>query len=139
MLTRVSVANRGASILPRATLVYMLVVLCFPLLALSQSIADLNGHWTVVWLRNTAYARNALALTSSGDSLSGTYIDDAGDSCSVSGVFAAAGSAAGSTVTLHVACPNWSIRMQGVVALNGKMVKGDYQTGQVVGEFQMEK
>jgi hypothetical protein len=113
-----------------------ILILLFSSPALPQSSNAIAGQWTVTWLGSTAHSQNGMTLTSAGDTLSGSYINDVGTSCPVSGNYVAANS----RLTLRIACPQWSIDMEGDVTSNGKLVKGHYRAyANAVGQFQMEK
>ena len=99
-----------------------------------QAVTDFSGKWQVRWLSNDS--RNPLTLSQASGKLTGTYINDAKDHCSVSGEFAAATR----QVTLRIACPKWNIEMEGYASLDGKLVVGKYVAyGNAVGGFTMTK
>ena len=98
------------------------ILLAFvPMAALALNATDLNGRWIVTWLDNNS--SNAISLASVGDRFSGTYTNDAGASCTVSGNFLATED----RISLQVVCPAWDIRMEGVASPDGKIINGSYQ------------
>ena len=97
--------------------------------------AGLDGRWTVTWLSNSS--QNVMTLRASGSgSVLGSYTNDAGSDCPVSGNFSATNGA----LTLEIACPKWKIDMDGALAPGGKTAQGHYRAySDSVGEFRMEK
>ena len=99
-----------------------------------QAVTDFSGKWQVRWLSNDS--RNPMTLSQASGKLTGTYINDAKDHCSVSGEFAAATR----QVTLKITCPKWGIEMEGYASLDGKLIVGKYLAyGNAVGGFTMTK
>ena len=99
-----------------------------------QAVTDFSGKWQVRWLSNDS--RNPMSLSQASGKLTGTYINDAKDHCSVSGEFAAVTR----QVTLRIACPKWGIEMEGYPSLDGKLIVGKYLAyGNAVGGFTMTK
>ncbi len=99
-----------------------------------QAVTDFSGKWQARWLSNDS--RNPVTLNQASGKLTGTYINDAKDHCSVSGEFASATR----QVTLRIACPKWGIEMEGYASLDGKLIVGKYLAyGNAVGGFTMTK
>ena len=98
---------------------------------------DLGGQWTVRWPGAGQHSENAMSLIQSGDSVTGNYINDSGDSCAVTGAV----TGATNRIRLHIACARWSIDMDGTIASDGRSAAGDYQAYQSnqVGQFSMSK
>jgi len=117
-----------------ALLIVASVVLAGALSHSGQAVTDFSGKWQVRWLSNDS--RNPMTLTQTSGKLTGAYINDAKDPCSVSGDFAAATR----QVTLRIACPKWGIEMEGYASLDGKLIVGKYLAyGNAVGGFTMTK
>jgi hypothetical protein len=89
--------------------------------AFAQSEADLSGSWTVEWLSNNS--KNPMSLTLTGKRFSGSYTNDAKDSCSVSGNF----DTTSNRLALQIVCPDWDIRMEGSASADGKVIEGTYR------------
>jgi len=117
----------------KVTFAIILLALIFSGSAFALSASDLDGRWTVTWPNNS---RNAIKLTHSGGSVSGIYVSDDGALCPVSvSLVATTGS-----VTFHVVCPKWDIKMNGVASPNGGAVNGSYLAyGNATGQFAMLK
>jgi hypothetical protein len=99
-----------------------------------QAVTDFSGKWQVRWLSNDS--RNPMTLSQASGKLTGTYINDVKDHCSVSGEFAAATR----QVTLKITCPKWGIEMEGYASLDGKLIVGKYLAyGNAAGGFTMTK
>jgi hypothetical protein len=99
--------------------------------ALSGS--DLAGNWTVTWPNNT---KNAISLSFSEERFSGTYTNDARQSCTLTGNF----SAASGSLSFHVACPSWEMRMEGQASPDGRTIQGDYKAyANATGSFTMAR
>jgi hypothetical protein len=99
-----------------------------------QAVTDFSGKWQVRWLSNDS--RNPMSLNQASGNLTGTYINDAKDHCSVSGEFAAATR----QVMLRIVCLKWNIEMEGYASLDGKLIVGKYVAyGNAVGGFTMIK
>jgi hypothetical protein len=113
-----------------------LFVLAAASAALAQGGADnLAGNWTVTW-DNNPKNKNTMSFTNQGGRFSGTYQNDNKDSCSITGNF----QASGQKVAFQIVCPNWDIRMQGIVATNSNTIGGTYQAYiDLSGKFSMAK
>ncbi len=90
--------------------------------AIAPEPSGIAGRWTMVWDNRT---QNALSLTLSGANVSGTYINDAGVSCSTSGSF----DPAKSELSLHIGCPALSWDFRGLASPDGSMIVGTYNAG----------
>ncbi len=91
------------------------------------------GAWTAVWDNNT---KNVLSLAASNGQLTGTYVNDAGASCGVSGTL----DSQTGHVALHVNCPGWDIDMEGTLAADGQTVAGTYLAyGNSKGQFSLSR
>src|SRR5208337_1268868 len=66
----------------------------------------------------------------------GNYVSDDRSLCSIAGNFGDATR----RITLQITCPNWGVKMEGNVALNGKTISGEY-SGPLIsaGKFTMLK
>ncbi len=117
-----------------ALLIVASVMLAGALAHPGQAVTDFSGKWQVRWLSNDS--RNPMTLSQTSGKLTGTYINDAKDHCSVSGEFAAATR----QVTLKITCPKWGIEMEGYASRDGKLIVGKYLAyGNAVGGFTMTK
>jgi hypothetical protein len=101
--------------------------------AFAQGGADLSGQWTVTWDNNS---QNAMSVALTGDRFSGNYINDAKESCPVTGNL----DTESSRLALQIVCPSWDIRMQGRASSDGKVIEGNYQAYiDATGTFTMSK
>jgi len=99
-----------------------------------QAATDFSGTWIVRWLSNDT--RNPMSLTQTDGHLTGTYVNDKNDTCSVSGEY----TQNNSRITLRIDCPKWDIKMEGLPSLDGKTIEGKYMAyGTSTGGFVMIK
>jgi hypothetical protein len=93
----------------------------------------LGGRWVVSWGNNT---KNALSLNIQNGKVSGAYTNDSKDSCPTTGTF----KENTRDLLLHVACPRWSIEMQGSASTDLSAVSGSYRAyGNASGAFAMRR
>ncbi len=110
------------------------------ILAVSNSAAlsgagDLTGQWIVRW-DNNPNNENAMSLGLHEGRVSGTYINDAKASCTVTGNI----QAKTRDFSLTIVCPKWDIRMQGTISIGWKNASGGYQAYvKSQGDFTMKK
>jgi hypothetical protein len=98
------------------------ILLLLPSSAFALTPAEFAGRWSVTWDNSS---KNNMTLAVSGERFSGTYTNDAGASCSVTGNFLAA--AATAAVAFQIVCPLWDIRMDGRSTADGKSINGSYR------------
>jgi hypothetical protein len=93
---------------------------------------DIAGAWVAVW---SNHSRNDLVLGhSGGQQLSGSYVNDAKDHCTITGNLLDGVK----RFVLTVRCPHWDILMEGVVAGDSRTAKGSYRAyGNATGQFTM--
>jgi hypothetical protein len=98
----------------------------------------LAGSWIISFDNGT---HNALALTTTGGRLAGTYVSDDNSSCPVTGTLAAPARA----VSLHVRCLTLDFTMQGTASPDGREIAGRYSVlssngrGDVGGTYRIVK
>jgi hypothetical protein len=93
---------------------------------------DISGAWIAIWSNNNS--RNDLLLGYGGGQLTGTYINDAKEHCTVSGNLLDGVR----RFVLTVRCPRWDILMEGLVAADGRTASGSYRAyGSATGTFTM--
>jgi len=103
--------------------------------AASAGARDLAGSWEVQWDDN-AKNRNPLTLTIAAERLSGSYINDDKDNCTVTGNV----DTKSRDLALSIICPQWDIRMQGRGSAAWNSVSGAYQAYiNSTGSFTMKK
>jgi hypothetical protein len=99
-----------------------------------QTVIDFSGTWIVRWLDNDS--RNPMSLTQTDGRLTGTYVNDKKDTCSVVGEYAQNNN----RITLRIDCPKWDINMEGLPSLDAKTIEGSYIAyGTSKGAFVMTK
>lgn len=102
--------------------------------AQAPAASDFAGTWSVRWLSNDS--RNPLSVTQKGNAFGGSYKNDAGDVCPVSGSI----QPQPRRVALQISCPKWRINMDGFAALDGKLIVGSYSAyGNSTGGFVMSR
>jgi len=84
--------------------------------------AELAGRWLIRWDDNPKN-ENALSLSARNDRLTGTYINDSKNSCTVTGNI----NVRTQEFALTIVCPAWDIRMHGSGAGDGRSAAGSYQ------------
>jgi hypothetical protein len=111
------------------------IILCYVVLFLfvgaikKTMAAEVDGRWVIHWDNNTS---NFVNFKSDVNNLSGEYVDDHGNKCSVDGVVKAA-----ALVEFIVRCKGWKARCEGELTENGKL-NGKYETDyKEAGKFQM--
>jgi hypothetical protein len=97
-------------------------------------LVDYSGNWTVKWLSNNSL--NSMTLAQKAGQLSGTYSNDLGESCPVTGEY----HSDNRDIEISIECPGWSIDLTGFGSQNGSMITGNYSaTGDATGRFVMAK
>jgi hypothetical protein len=92
--------------------------------------SSLTGNWRITWLKGGT--PNKIKLTDSDGAITGTFAEDVGESCPVTGSYASG------TITLQVTCAKFTVQMKG--QLKDLEVTGNYVAyGNATGEFKMEK
>jgi hypothetical protein len=96
------------------------------IIALESSAASettvLAGRWVVRWDGNPLN-ENALSLSFNGLRVSGTYVNDAKEQCTVTGT----ANDKTNEFALTIVCPKWDIRIQGTLAPDSRTASGSYQ------------
>lgn len=96
---------------------------------------SLTGQWIVRW-GSDAKNENTLALNLNKERITGTYMNDANASCTVTGN----ANQPSRKFALTIVCPDWDIRMQGSLASDEKTASGNYQAYvDATGKFAMRK
>jgi hypothetical protein len=101
---------------------------------LNDFLKDLTGSWTILWSDYDPTNRNPITLLQSGDTIEGTYLNDARESCKVTGVI----NREKGTVTLRIKGerPSFEIECTGMPA-SAKVIEGRCYYGDRLGEFRM--
>jgi hypothetical protein len=111
--------------------------LCAFLAATSSALAqevDLTGPWTFVW-GNDSKNTNTAALKHERGTITGTYLNDAKESCRVVGRLTSSGTG----VYLTITCPRWDIKCDGSIQ-SPHLITGQYVAyGTASGTFQMTR
>ncbi len=130
----------------RSWIVFMLLAFTLPGICNAQT-TNLAGKWRITWLDNgkSVSKPNTINLTESSTggklaNLSGSYIADNGEKCSVSGLKSNDSSR---QLDIKISCAAWSISITGTVAVDGQQIKGGYivhyPTGPSLGDYVMDK
>ena len=126
----------------------LLMLLAFTQAGISYAQAsDLSGKWKITWMENgkavgTANTINLTEINGAGKTttLSGNFIADDGEKCSVSGHRS---SDTERQLDMSVSCATWSISMNGAVAADGQQINGSYTvhypSGPHHGDYVMDK
>jgi hypothetical protein len=97
-------------------------------------LVDYAGTWTVKWLSNNS--QNSMTLEQKAGHLSGSYNNDVGESCPVTGQYLSETR----DIKIKIECPTWTIKLRGFGSQSGSMITGDYTaTGGAIGKFVMSK
>lgn len=107
----------------------VLMLLAFTLTGISHAQAtNLAGRWRITWLANGRPdgKPNTINLTEKtvGDTLatlSGVYIADNGEQCTVSGTKS---NDSNRQLDMKISCATWSISITGTIAVDGQQIKG---------------
>jgi hypothetical protein len=117
---RVALATFGLAILTLA-------------MGFAANLPDISGNWLIKW---DSGPPNALFLTNTGGDLSGTYTNDAKQTCSVTGHY----SAANRDFAVHIQCSNYNVELQGSLSADGATAPGKYWfKGTMTGTFTMAR
>lgn len=116
-------------------IVVALAVILLPANAWSAGkFAPLTGTWIVRWMESDG--TNPITLTEAGGVLAGTYKNDKGVVCPITGERLSNGSGMKFTVT----CPDWRIEMEGAATPSARMAAGTYLAyGNAAGAFVMTR
>ena len=124
----------------------MLLTFTLPVLSHAQA-ANLAGKWRITWLENGKVVGkpNTINMTEKTvgatlATLSGTYIADSGEQCTVSGTKSNDSSR---QLDMKVTCATWSISITGTIAMDGQQINGGYirhlSSGANLGDYVMDK
>ncbi len=133
-------------VLTRSWIVLMLLAFTLPGICNAQT-TNLAGKWRITWLDNgkPAGKPNTLNLTEKTigvtlATLSGTFIADNGEQCTVSGTKS---NDANRQFDMKISCATWSISITGTIAVDGQQIKGGYivhyPSGPSLGDYVMDK
>jgi hypothetical protein len=81
---------------------------------------DYSGEWTLKWLDSDS--RHPVSLAQKQNDLTGIYTNAEDVACSISGTHARTLKA-----SLKIDCPDWDIRLDGVISQKGTVISGRYQ------------
>jgi hypothetical protein len=103
-------------------------------MAFAASASDISGNWVIKW---DSGPPNALSLTTNADGdLSGTYTNDAKQTCSVTGHYGAATR----DFAVHIKCSNYNVELEGSLSADGATAPGKYWfKGTMTGTFTMAR
>jgi hypothetical protein len=97
-------------------------------------LVDYSGKWIIKWLSNNS--QNSMTLAQKAGDLSGTYSNDLGESCPVTGEYRSDSR----DIEIEIECPIWEIELRGFGSQNGSMITGEYSaSGDATGRFVMAK
>ncbi len=100
-------------------------------MAVAANPPDISGNWLIKW---DSGPPNALVLANTGGDLSGTYTNDAKQTCSVTGRYGAANR----DFAVHIQCSNYNVELQGSLSADGATGPGKYWfKGTMTGTFTM--
>jgi hypothetical protein len=130
----------------KASILFMLFASTLPALSHAQA-TNLAGKWRITWLSDgkPAGKPNTVNLTETTvgatlATLSGTFIADDGEKCTVSGTKS---NDANRQLDMKVTCGTWSISITGTIAVDGQQINGAYTvrypTGPSLGDYVMDK
>jgi hypothetical protein len=129
----------------RVWIVLILFAVTLPALCHAQT-TNLAGKWKITWLDNgkPVAKPNTMNLTESTtgklSSLSGTFIADDGEKCTVSGQKS---NDTDRQLDMKISCATWRISITGTVAVDGQQINGGYivhrPTGTGLGDYVMDK
>jgi hypothetical protein len=130
----------------RGWIVLMLLAFTLPGISHAQA-TNLAGKWRITWLDNgkSVGKPNIINLTESSTggklaNLSGTFIADDGEKCTVSGLKS---NDSDRQLNMKINCATWRIAITGIVAVDGQQIKGDYTvyrpSGAGFGDYVMDK
>ncbi|MGA3160424.1 MAG: hypothetical protein ABSC77_04340 [Terracidiphilus sp.] len=130
----------------RGWIVLMLLAFALPGIFCAQT-TNLAGKWKITWLDNgkPVGKPNIINLTESSTggklvNLSGTFIADDGEKCTVSGLKS---NDSNRQLDMKISCATWRISNTGTIAVDGQQIKGDYTvhypSGPSIGDYVMDK
>jgi hypothetical protein len=130
----------------RGWIVVILLTFTLPGICNAQT-TNLAGKWRITWLDNgkSVGKPNTINLTESSTgvklaNLSGTFIADDGEKCTVSGLKS---NDSNRQLDMKISCGTWSISITGTVAGDGQQINGGYTvhypTGPSLGDYVMDK
>jgi|HubBroStandDraft_4_1064222.scaffolds.fasta_scaffold277566_1 hypothetical protein len=127
-----------------------LVLFALTVAAFAQK-SDLDGKWTITWVGGGK--PNVITLKDTKNDLSGVFINDSGESCSVSGfrgTYDTHGNPSDREVSLHIICEDsrtydatpttWDIQLDGFLTGDNSTINGTYlMRDKYNGKFRMDK
>ncbi|MGD0681616.1 MAG: hypothetical protein ABR990_06155 [Terracidiphilus sp.] len=130
----------------RGWIVVMLLTFTLPVICNAQT-TNLAGKWRITWLASgkSVGKPNTINLTESSTggklaNLSGTFIADDGEKCTVSGMKS---NDSDRQLDMKISCNTWSISITGTVAVDGQQINGGYiihhTSGPSLGDYVMDK
>ncbi len=130
----------------KGSIVLMLLAFTLPVITHAQA-TNLAGKWRIKWLENgkPAGKPNTINLTEKTvgatlATLSGTFIADDGEKCTVSGTKS---NDSNRQLDMKISCATWSISITGTIAVDGQQINGGYirhlPSGASLGDYVMDK
>jgi hypothetical protein len=129
----------------RGFVALLLVVFTLPAISHAQA-TSLAGKWKITWLDNgkPSGVPGTITLTETDyttlGSLSGKYIADNGEQCTVSGQKS---NDSARQLDMKIQCATWRIAITGTIAVDGQQIKGGViffrPSGPDLGDYVMDK
>ncbi len=101
-----------------------------------EFLRDLTGSWTIFWVHDDPTNRNPIELVQSGDRIEGTYLNDARESCKVTGAIDREKRFV--IFTIRGERLDFAIECTGIPA-SAKVIEGRWYRGDITGTFRMSR